>query len=86
MGLLATHGTHTRRKKEAAVAPEQVIREPTRGAEGRGAGLQRKENSIQKRRLRKLSRIKRAGAHWKEGSLTQETSDTSNKNKGKINR
>ena len=56
-----------RRKKEVAVAPEQVIREPTKGAEGRDAGLQRKEKSIQKRRLRKLSptQIKRAGAYWK---------------------
>ena len=29
-----------------AVAPENVIREPTRGEEGREAGLQRKEKSI----------------------------------------
>ena len=36
-----------------AVAPENAIREPTRGAEGREAGLQRKEKSIQKRVLRK---------------------------------
>ena len=37
-----------------AVAPENVIREPTRGAEGREAGLKRKEKSIQERRLRKI--------------------------------
>ncbi len=44
-----------------AVAPENVILELTGGAEGRDTGLQRKGNSIQKRRLRKLSRLKRAG-------------------------
>ena len=38
-------------------------REATRGAEGWAAGLQRKEKAIQKRRLRKLSRIKRAGEY-----------------------
>ena len=56
-----------------AVARENVIREPTRGAEGREAGLQRKEKSIQKRRLRKLSRIKRAGSSWGKRSPTPET-------------
>ena len=61
------------------VAPENVIREPTRGAEGREAGLQRKEKSIQERRLRKTSRIKRAGASWVKGSPTQEISGMRNK-------
>jgi len=62
-----------------AVAPENVIREPTRGAEGREAGLQRKEKSIQERRLRKISRIKRAGASWVKRSPTQEISGMRNK-------
>ena len=53
-----------------AVAPEHVIREPTRGAEGREAGWQRKDKLIKKRRLRKLSRIKRAGANWGKRSPT----------------
>ena len=56
-----------------------MIREPTRGAEGREAGLQRKAKSIQKRRLRKSSRIKRAGASWVKRSPTQETLGTSSK-------
>ena len=62
-----------------AVAPENVIREPTRGAEGREAGLQRKEKSIQERRLRKISRIKRAGASWVKRPPTQEISGMRNK-------
>ena len=37
--------------------------EAARGAEGRQAGLQRKEKAIQKRRLRKLSR---AGEYWEK--------------------
>ena len=49
----------------------------------RQAGLQRKEKAIQKRRLRKLSRIKRAGEYWGKGSSKQETSDTSNKKQRK---
>ena len=53
-------------------------REATRGAEGWAAGLQRKEKAIQKRRLRKLSRIKRAGEYWGKRSPTQETSGASN--------
>ena len=61
------------------VAPENVIREPTRGAEGREAGLQRKEKSIQERRLSKISRIKRAGAAWVKRSTTQEISGMRNK-------
>jgi hypothetical protein len=56
-------------------------REATRGAEGWAAGLQRKEKAIQKRRLRKLSRFKRAGEYWKKGSPTQETSGASNNTK-----
>ena len=36
-----------------AVAPEHVIREATKGAEGREAGLQRKDKVIKKRRLKK---------------------------------
>ena len=62
-----------------ADAPEHATREATRGAEGREAGLQKKEKAIQKRRLRKISRLKRAGEYWIEGSLTQENSDTRNK-------
>ena len=53
-------------------------REATRGAQGWAAGLQRKEKAIQKRRLRKLSRIKRAGEYWEKRSPTQETSGASN--------
>ena len=56
------------------VAPENLIREPTRGAEGREAGLQRKEKSIQERRLRKTSRIKRAGASC-QGKRVADTGD-----------
>ena len=41
--------------------------------------MQKKEKAIQKRRLRKISRLKRAGEYWIEGSLTQENSDTRNK-------
>ncbi len=73
------------------MAPEHFIREPTRGAEGREAGLQRKDKLIKKRRLKErvlnllfastsaganrrrlkeISRLKRAGEYWKkEGSL-----------------
>ena len=40
-----------------AVAPEHAIREATRGAEGREAGLQTKDKSIKKRRLKKISRL-----------------------------
>ena len=53
-------------------------REASRGAEGWATGLQRKEKAIQKRRLRKLSRIKRAGEYWEKRSPTQETSGASN--------
>jgi hypothetical protein len=63
-----------------AVVLAHAHREATRGAEGRQAGLQRKENAIQKRRL---SRIKRAGEYWGKGSSKQETSDTSNKKQRK---
>jgi len=62
-----------------ADALAHVPRELTRGAEGKEAGLQKKEKAIQKRRLRKISRLKRAGEYWIEGSLTQENSDTRNK-------
>jgi hypothetical protein len=61
-----------------AVVFAHAPREATRGAEGLAAGLQRKEKAIQKRRLRKLSRIKRAGEYWKKGPPTQETSRASN--------
>ena len=64
-----------------AAAPENVIREPTRGAEGREAGLHRKDKSIQKRRLRKLRRIKRAGASWVKRSPTLETLGNKKQNK-----
>lgn len=53
-------------------------REASRGPEGWATGLQRKEKAIQKRRLRKLSRIKRAGKYWEKRSPTQETSGASN--------
>ena len=53
-------------------------REASKGAEGWAIGLQRKEKAIQKRRLRKLSRIKRAGEYWEKRSPTQETSGASN--------
>ena len=53
-------------------------REATRGAGGWAAGQQRKEKAIQKRRRRKLSRIKRAGEYWKEESTIQATSGANN--------
>ena len=63
-----------------AVAPKNAIRAPTRGAEGSEAGLQRKDKLIKKRRLKEISRLKRAGEYWKkEGSPTQETPGASNK-------
>ncbi len=48
-----------------AVDPQHAIRE-SRGAEGKDAGIQRKEKSIQKRGLKKLSRLKQAGAYSKK--------------------
>jgi len=61
-----------------AVAPEHLIQEPTEGAEGREAGWQTKVKLTQKRRLRKLSRMKRAKAYEKKRSSTQETLGTIN--------
>ena len=55
-----------------AVAPEHLIQEPTKGAEGREAGWQTKVKLTQKGRLRKLSRMKRAKAYEKKRSSTQE--------------
>ena len=43
--------------------------------------MQRKDKSIQKRRLRKLSRIKRAGTSWVKRSPTQETLGNKRQNK-----
>ena len=62
-----------------AVAPENLIREATRGADGEDAGLQRKEKLIKKKRIKEVSRIKRTGAHWKKMMPLQETLGTSNK-------
>ena len=62
-------------RESVAVAPEHAIREPTRGAEGRAAGLQRKDKLIKKRRLKKISRLKRAGGYWKAGSPTSGASN-----------
>ena len=46
---------------DRAQVDEPEVRKITRGAEGKEAGLQKKEKAIQKRRLRKVSRLKRVG-------------------------
>ena len=76
-----------------AVEPENVIREETRGAVGKEVGTQRDEKILQKKRLRNISRIKRAGAHWKKRFPAQDTTDVSgrtqpreNKTSGKLAR
>ena len=51
----------------AVADPQNAIREAARGAEGREAELQRKDKMIKKRMLKEISRIKRAGDHWKKG-------------------
>ena len=63
----------------AVADPQNVIREATRGAEGRESELQRKDKMIKKRTLKEISRIKRAGAHWKNRMPLQETLGTRNK-------
>ena len=63
----------------AVADPQNVIREATRGAEGREAEFQRKDKMIKKRMLKEISRIKRAGGYWKKGSPKQEISGMRNK-------
>ena len=60
---------------------ERAVRDARQysGAEGREVGFQRKGKSIHKRRLRKLSRLKREGVYWVKRSPTQETVGTRNK-------
>ena len=61
-----------------AVAPENTIREETRGAEGKERGMQRKEQLIKKRMIRKISRLKRAREYWEKRSQIQTNPGTSN--------
>ena len=50
-----------------AVAPENAIRQETKGAEGKEGGMKRKQKLKEKRRRRKVSRLKRARDYWEIG-------------------
>jgi hypothetical protein len=60
-----------------AVAPENAIRQETKGAEGKEGGNKRKEKRKEKMRRRKVSRLKRARVYWENRFQTQATPCTS---------
>jgi hypothetical protein len=47
-----------------SVKEENMIREGTRGAEGKNKGTERKDLELQRRRQRKLKKIRSAKTHW----------------------
>ena len=55
-----------------------------RGATGRKEGMMNKEKAMQKKKQRKMSRTKRALAHWGKRSLTQGTPGLSKQSKSII--
>ena len=60
-----------------AVAPENAIRQETKGAKGKEGGMKRKEKLKDKRRRRRISRLKRARDYWENRFQTQATPCTS---------
>ena len=47
-----------------SVKEENMIREGTRGAEGKNKGTERKDFELKRRRQKKLKKIRKAKTHW----------------------
>ena len=54
-----------------SVKEENMIREGTRGAEGKNKGNERKELELKRRRQRKLKKILSAKTHWKKNKANK---------------
>ena len=54
-----------------SVKEENMIREGTRGAEGKHKGNDRKELDLNRRRQRKLKKTRSAKTHWKKNKANK---------------